>query len=254
MLLLYPPGHGVMDRECIIYIPLCFYFIGCIDWWRCSGYNLHSTMLLLYHVTDWTREQLLVIYIPLCFYFIHCHGIPKWPPHIHLHSTMLLLYLGVIWILAFRRTIYIPLCFYFIRGHCADDICCLLFTFHYASTLSFPYSLFKIFQPDLHSTMLLLYQCWSATFPRCCPDLHSTMLLLYRETSGHFRCNVLYLHSTMLLLYLWSRRRDQSLPTSFTFHYASTLSCRNHCKHCGIVIYIPLCFYFIWSELYNWRR
>ena len=52
------------------------------------------------------------------------------------------------------------------------------------------------------------------------------------------------LHSTMLLLY----RKivpDTVFIIPFTFHYASTLSLTLLCVSLCIVIYIPLCFYFI---------
>ena len=56
MLLLYPQ---VRDREGIdetIYIPLCFYFIGCPYIFVVSIHpHLHSTMLLLY--PDWPAQR-----------------------------------------------------------------------------------------------------------------------------------------------------------------------------------------------------
>ena len=55
---------------------------------------------------------------------------------LHLHSTMLLLYL--LWLL--HRDpgirIYIPLCFYFIGADDGHKCASVIFTFHYASTLS----------------------------------------------------------------------------------------------------------------------
>ena len=64
----------------LIYIPLCFYFIGSdAERWS-HACDLHSIMLLLYlpRTDRWSSTE--NIYIPLCFYFIegrilhHCVG------------------------------------------------------------------------------------------------------------------------------------------------------------------------------------
>ena len=121
---------------------------------------------------------------------------------IYLHSTMLLLY-QVIHTFHNKHNIliYIPLCFYFIFNALVNGASGLVFTFHYASTLS---------------------------------------LTIFRH-----REQTLHLHSTMLLLYQRRTVSDHIWPL-FTFHYASTLS--NSCLGGMIflmLIYIPLCFYFI---------
>ena len=159
MLLLYPGPANWSNSSSHIYIPLCFYFIPSIRLPHISLLYLHSTMLLLYHphwhqklrpVNNLHSTMLLLyrsvsgsipfcfrIYIPLCFYFI---GMPG--PVQRMQSG-----------------IYIPLCFYFISKY--DRICIYcynlhstmlllylipsmipftslpIFTFHYASTLSF---------------------------------------------------------------------------------------------------------------------
>ena len=167
----------------------------------------------------------------------------------NLHSTMLLLYPWLRLWLHHAIRIYIPLCFYFIwvghnntPGH----------------------------QLHLHSTMLLLYRMIGAPSARAFPiyiplcfyfigsnllslrcniaDLHSTMLLLYpASNSGHER-DYEHLHSTMLLLYPYPAP-SASWSSPFTFHYASTLSVSFSwwCTRTRS-IYIPLCFYFIYSE------
>ena len=123
------------------------------------------------------------------------------------------------------------------------------FTFHYASTLSRMDSGDPQLEVDLHSTMLLLYHFFLSFISICLPIyiplcfyfirfirllrtwgriyLHSTMLLLYPASHIHCRFRGIDLHSTMLLLY----------------HYPETES------QFPILIYIPLCFYFIpsWS-------
>ena len=97
--------------------------------------NLHSTMLLLYHLlTDFWKQV-----------------------KNYLHSTMLLLYRKPGGLVVFRELIYIPLCFYFIKG-VSRYICTFSwFTFHYASTLSAGMRLLSQTDFYLHSTMLLLY-------------------------------------------------------------------------------------------------
>ena len=52
------------------------------------------------------------------------------------------------------------------------------------------------------------------------------------------------LHSTMLLLYT-SETKGYIEPFVFTFHYASTILSCAKTDRAVIVIYIPLCFYFI---------
>ena len=97
--------------------------------------------------------------------------------------------------------------------------------------------------------------------------LHSTMLLLYRHDPDGSFLTFGNLHSTMLLLYLVSWDGTTESNDIFTFHYASTLSRdrfiwfgsvphlhstmlllyqREIAVHVdGVIIYIPLCFYFI---------
>ena len=98
--------------------------------------HLHSTMLLLYRSTSAggkyfqsnLHSTMLLLYQSwqsclTCF-------------DLHLHSTMLLLYrFGCILVM----------------------VCFLLFTFHYASTLSTNHDHVELLEAHLHSTMLLLY-------------------------------------------------------------------------------------------------
>ena len=290
MLLLYPSVMWSIRIRCIIYIPLCFYFI------------LRSCCAAV-------RRS---IYIPLCFYFIRSPAL-FYGSVFHLHSTMLLLYLlcisAVVWssldlhstmLLLYRlsastvRTslsnlhstmlllypdhppcaprfdlIYIPLCFYFIRTVYLRTAQCNTFTFHYASTLSctplsvcitnvkftFHYAstlsdgrrfrfyhqslhlhstmlllylhrtlMWRLWKINLHSTMLLLYRSPQNTEDLPHSDLHSTMLLLYRAPQEKCTFPRSHLHSTMLLLYPASSDTRFMMISSFTFHYASTLS------------------------------
>ena len=232
-----------------------------------SDRNLHSTMLLLYlyFLNGFGYDS--NIYIPLCFYFI---------------SWCLLRKTGC-------GPIYIPLCFYFIEPLVIQTINGVLFTFHYASTLSIyslqsfypstpftfhyastlsytcptiqsllykftfhyastlsgfvfvarPFSIYlhstmlllyrndpgRVVQRcrDLHSTMLLLYRYESLVYKGKLENLHSTMLLLYPQPCTSLRYRYLHLHSTMLLLYP-SLLKNHCTVSSFTFHYASTLS------------------------------
>ena len=186
-----------------IYIPLCFYFI---------------------HPQGAVTIVCPIIYIPLCFYFIckktgsqktnlHLHStmLLLYPRcyraesvlHPHLHSTMLLLYLEIRCNPSVPCHIYIPLCFYFI-GETKKA---------------------KEYLMHLHSTMLLLYP-----IPK--QSIH-TSVYIYIPLCFYFippalRRHILrsHLHSTMLLLYRIHFSYSLSGPLSFTFHYASTLSCR----------------------------
>ena len=158
MLLLYRIAEPQVHRFKLIYIPLCFYFIG----WNHSGFYVCCS-----------------IYIPLCFYFINPTANPLDSEFGNLHSTMLLLYpqrmmacgllqhhLHSTMLLLYRYTalppaacsnIYIPLCFYFINGIRLRIQSPVLFTFHYASTLSVQSHHRQSCIHNLHSTMLLLY-------------------------------------------------------------------------------------------------
>ena len=76
------------------------------------------------------------------------------------------------------------------------------------------------------------------------------MLLLYLTPETQEEIQKTHLHSTMLLLYhIWVLML-QAKKLVFTFHYASTLSiARKHLIFYMCPIYIPLCFYFIHSDL-----
>ena len=94
MLLLYSVPDYFVEVDFFIYIPLCFYFIICLDW---------------------ESNQNSQIYIPLCFYFIPNHSVMAPQFFTNLHSTMLLLYSCTLHVvIPSGPVIYIPLCFYFI--------------------------------------------------------------------------------------------------------------------------------------------
>ena len=118
---------------------------------------LHSIMLLLYRRKPWEQHRRTFIYIPLCFYFIgrrrdgrdckkgftfHYASTLSTTKDsssyfkMYLHSIMLLLYLQDSSLITICIRIYIPLCFYFIYFQEKFWLYLLLFTFHYASTLS----------------------------------------------------------------------------------------------------------------------
>ena len=141
-----------------------------------------------------------------------------------------------------------------------------IFTFHYASTLSIKTGYRRRAISNLHSTMLLLYLCPDLGW-REWMHLHSTMLLLYQRRTSKQEGQNYYLHSTMLLLYhfLWSITILCHLylhstmlllyPCPFFFdsltvtdlHSTMLLLYLSVLKGCllVIIIYIPLCFYFI---------
>ena len=215
-------------RKINIYIPLCFYFIvdviTAFNWLNLFTFHyastlsrlepfqlgilddLHSTMLLLYPVAEPKPFQYELIYIPLCFYFIvlcaASHTLHIW---FTFHYASTLSPSGMIARIS-SLSIYIPLCFYFISAMPGMlDLAAASFTFHYASTLS----------SDRHFRIAAFL------------DLHSTMLLLYRNRRNRGSDRYTNLHSTMLLLYRNSERINWDIST-FTFHYASTLSRMEH--------------------------
>ena len=99
-----------------IYIPLCFYFIGCIICRSIYSQDLHSTMLLLYHIQEQRAEitaqnlhsTMLLLYrgrrftrrcrkLEFTFHYASTLSTLRQLEAIasaHLHSTMLLLYLA----------------------------------------------------------------------------------------------------------------------------------------------------------------
>ena len=155
------------------------------------------------------------------------HPLSVWKQS-NLHSTMLLLYLSA------------PVC------HMSPSAS---FTFHYASTLS--------------STGRRRRSCGNRIYIPLCfyfittrthsqkaswSNLHSTMLLLYQTPVGFTPFVSMYLHSTMLLLYHVVLAPCAFSANIFTFHYASTLSSAFLSSFCNFqIIYIPLCFYFIYA-------
>ena len=142
----------------------------------------------------------------------------------YLHSTMLLLYP------LFSKTLE-SLGFTF-TFHYASTLSVLaaekrnvytLFTFHYASTLSI--SRWRIHDLD------------GIYIPLC-------FYFIKFKLSTSFDC-IFHLHSTMLLLYR-IRSIYPGYSYIFTFHYASTLSPQVLICKDQLLIYIPLCFYFIY--------
>ena len=230
-----------------IYIPLCFYFIGCRRHHHAelgAGFTFHyaSTLSACANThNDYTNR----IYIPLCFYFIRYPEEEK--------NTCI--------------GIYIPLCFYFIWIGFDNHDLVSWFTFHYASTLSWTADPEKLWDRYLHSTMLLLYQfayevrnnMGEIYIPLCfyfietqlisvgykLIDLHSTMLLLYQIWAVYSVCWCKFtFHYASTLSGIGSVRYP--FHDLFTFHYASTLSTKwEHTTDGSWNIYIPLCFYFI---------
>ena len=183
-----------------------------------------------------------------------------------LHSTMLLLYHWWVENIVHKICIYIPLCFYFIRGLLSKISTEAEFTFHYASTLSEESRIRSTIEPHLHSTMLLLYQTANVHTAILHANLHFTMLLLYpdrilykqgsTEFTFHYASTLSgisyliyqklhHLHSTMLLLYqitgtpIYNIHTDLHSTMLLLYHSSTFLS------RSSILIYIPLCFYFI---------
>ena len=108
--------RGCTVRLLLIYIPLCFYFIG-------------QALRI--------RKRFIFIYIPLCFYFIRTDSRCLKFPLKYLHSTMLLLYhtpqkLPSISFFNLHSTMLLL----YQRPSSKNLGSTESFTFHYASTLS----------------------------------------------------------------------------------------------------------------------
>ena len=244
MLLLYPELATNVAEKYIIYIPLCFYFIGKSTRKNEQKRDLHSTMLLLY------RSSVL--------------GIQSRKGN--LHSTMLLLY---------REKQQDTALFQSFTFHYASTLSAhvhgdkppsMSFTFHYASTLSMNSKMISKVQTNLHSTMLLLYQSWLTSrtplsliyIPLCFYFIYSLwhQAVLNRQFTFHYASTLsifrsfassamMHLHSTMLLLYPYGVVCSKCvghiyIPLCFYFIASSSLV-----KTVVYFIYIPLCFYFI---------
>ena len=159
----------------------------------------------------------------LLYQALHC---TVYTAFLHLHSTMLLLYPS-------ESNFNVTMLFWF--------------TFHYASTLSCP---------TVPST-----NCRNSIYIPLCfyfiHDLRHVIVQAISEFTFHYASTLsghprkitrapTNLHSTMLLLYPLLAWRGIRRSEKFTFHYASTLSSIFGQKRCfRILIYIPLCFYFI---------
>ena len=101
-----------------------------------------------------------------------------------------------------------------------------------------------MFHSDLHSTMLLLYRITfrveSLQF-----SIYIPLCFYYIIQECGIVCDISYLHSTMLLLYRIDSKCSVA-SSEFTFHYASTISeFADSFMGVLILIYIPLCFYYI---------
>ena len=202
MLLLYRFGTYLYSAPYSIYIPLCFYFIRDFQSrFPCDLIYLHSTMLLLYLL----RFRLSTA----------CSS--------NLHSTMLLLYRSRCSLCVDRKDIYIPLCFYFILIKFLRKLACVEFTFHYASTLSYSLRLWLLsvqtFTFHYASTLSLI----TLTVKSLKSYLHSTMLLLYRR-SGMRQQSRRNIYIPLCFYFICGVSWYSWQLTSFTFHYASTLS------------------------------
>ena len=228
-----------------IYIPLCFYFIFRRDM------GLYSDLEFTFHYASTLsrralscRARVSPIYIPLCFYFILSNYIiAERGKKIYIPLCFYFIPAAFL-ILSGTCCIYIPLCFYFIMILCLHPESTVPFTFHYASTLSDMATAKKLPSGSIYIPLCFYFiTAWMMK-----PEKHLRIyipLCFYFITQGDIeKLTITNLHSTMLLLYQ-SRYNGHLEASSFTFHYASTLSAANGDGWTIIPIYIPLCFYFI---------
>ena len=144
MLLLYHKDDASGAPYSVIYIPLCFYFIG--ESVRVYLVLVHIYIpLCFYFIQEINRPlvQSIRIYIPLCFYFIGS-GLTQLRQQsrftFHYASTLSCPACGR---KVMGKSIYIPLCFYFITEN----------------------AYVKNMIEHLHSTMLLLYHATGGASP-----------------------------------------------------------------------------------------
>ena len=224
MLLLYQPGKGSSSPVCLF----TFHYASTLSRIAKPKFTdniyLHSIMLLLYRISSG--------YYRKCRYSFTFH-----------YASTLSSGSG------FNRCrfipIYIPLCFYFIAQTPVSGI---------------RWSLY------LHSIMLLLYPALVASIPTPASHLHSIMLLLYPDPIENYLLltpftfhyastlsgedvmisrSVHYLHSIMLLLYRCNRNHGCS-KWCYLHSIMLLLYRRKRLTKSGwLMIYIPLCFYFI---------
>ena len=212
---------------------------------------------------------MIEIYIPLCFYFIEyseCCQKQNVKFTFHYASTLSKVaimnpYFVYLFTFHYASTLSISVIFYWAAApwftfHYASTLsssdegasyCYTLFTFHYASTLSGDWIKHKWRHLYLHSTMLLLYLWFRCHTGGSDWHLHSTMLLLYRFPSRLCALSFKDLHSTMLLLYRFWRIRRPLLHLYLHSTMLLLYRCRYYPCSWYLPIYIPLCFYFIFS-------
>ena len=164
--------------------------------------KISSTMLLLYLWLIW------------CFK----------TRHLDLHSTMLLLYRdGVVILILTFFNLHSTMLLLYLNTDLKMILSLLIFTFHYASTLSNNYDLnvFNGFVFTFHYASTLSIFVRSAASLLC--HLHSTMLLLY-PSPARFPAMLKSIYIPLCFYFIHVPFDIPCLVSPFTFHYASTLS------------------------------
>ena len=160
---------------------------------------------------------------------------------------MLLLYRGSPTQSLHSFLIYIPLCFYFINMPDWHRTEYCKFTFHYASTLS------KQKAQTYFEEHIFTFH-YASTLSRSidendrCGCIYIPLCFYFIVIPPGSRDQTFSIYIPLCFYFITLQVRQSSNDTSFTFHYASTLSGRaDRKKTRSNVIYIPLCFYFIVS-------
>ena len=158
MLLLYRTWVSVWLSIWLIYIPLCFYFIGddesrCVRcWWiyipLCFYFILRKRSLrqgsfkfTFHYASTLSKKTRQSARYASTFTFHYASTLSEWKRKIRALPIIYipLCFYFIIDTLSFseyEKLIYIPLCFYFIEHTCFIKVLQCQFTFHYASTLS----------------------------------------------------------------------------------------------------------------------
>ena len=140
----------------------------------------------------------------------------------YLHSNMFLLFLKRTKTETLAIIIYIPICFYYFRV--SNHI-------YYEVTSIYIPICFYYFREHVFSS-------------RVNHHLHSNMFLLFPLTDNVFNPELVNLHSNMFLLFRVMKKNQRIRSLSFTFQYVSIISESFEGKVRGIIIYIPICFYY----------
>ena len=229
--------------------------------------NLYSTMLLLYHLCDDRGIDCKPIYIPLCFYFID--PVERFTlPVTSIYIPLCFYFIGDddMWVEQTKKFTF----HYASTLSLPDPLLALKYcNLHSTMLLLYPVrdAAGSGWAPDLHSTMLLLYRI-VLTEDGKIDKIYIPLCFYFIVCLCCYDCAGYLIYIPLCFYFIITKIRTEMCVTQFTFHYASTLSGIQRCHQIydpiftfhyastlseadppalqpHIIIYIPLCFYFI---------